>query len=163
MKIETDPEGFFEFRGHNYWGDGSSYAAFLILPATLIAALSMIPPTSLVSSVLSLLLYTSSAIWMILIAVSLSTSWKIRFGNRNSAAVSFCRKSLLGTWRTWLPPEKLTLKVSPIHIRLAPNCGAVDLLTPVGSIRIAVEGDLSAATSLAHGISEKSGIKVENS
>lgn len=80
-----------------------------------------------------------------------------------SGGVEVTTRTLFSTRKAAYPPTNAKLKVQRIHIRLAENCGAIDLVLPDQSLRLRVDGSFDRSAAAAKQLSELSGIPMANS
>jgi len=70
-------------------------------------------------------------------------------------------QSIRGQTKVQIPFEDLKLHLEKIHIRLATNCGALDLLLPKGVIRLIVDGKFEWTLEKAERLSSQTGIPLQ--
>ncbi len=149
VKSVEETEREVVFVGHYRHGDGASLPGF----AVAIAAVLLIFPGSGPLPV-------GISILLLLGALALAIFRKNITFHRDAASVEVATRTLFGTNITVYPAENAQLKTQRIHIRLAENCGAVDLLLPDQTIRLAVDGRFDRSVAMAQKLSDLSGIKI---
>ncbi len=72
-------------------------------------------------------------------------------------------QSIRGQTKAQIPFEDLKLRIEKIHIRLATNCGALDLLLPEGLIiRLIVDGKFEWTLEKAERLASQTGIPLQS-
>ena len=153
VRLAENTPGRIVFSGHYRHGDGAS-----------VPALGTIFAVALV-----LVWHLGFPHWALIVAaagVFLASSAVLLYEKKIEFLLSD-RRIVLAT-RTWtgtrqesLPVEQARLRVEPIAIRTATDCGAVDLVLPGQTIRLGVDGKLDRSAAKAASLSASTGLPVE--
>jgi len=155
--VDESPRGI-TFKGHYLYGDGASLLFFPpIILAIGLAVISKEAPNETINY----------SVLIVGIVAALVFSHLIIFRKRIEfhTAEKFIRihtSKLTGISSEDFQPDQVQLEVLNIHIRLAQNCGAVDLVLPNGKIRLIVDGRYDKAVEKAKHLSVRTGIALKN-
>lgn len=149
VKAVEETDGEVVFVGHYRHGDGASLPGFAVAIGAVLLIFSGSDP-----------LPPSIAVLLFLGALALAIyRKKITFG-REAASVEVATRTLFGTSTTVYPAANAKLQTQRIHIRLAENCGAVDLLLPDQTIRLSVDGRFDRSVAMAQKLSDLADIEI---
>ena len=142
--VDTDEE--IVFVGHCRYGDGAS------LPGCAVVAAAALPFVTRSAVPLSI------AVALFAGAVAFAIFEKKILLRLRTAMVEVSTRTVFGRTTKIYPVASARLQTQQIHIRLAENCGAIDLLLPDQTIRLRVDGHFDRAVAVAEGLSARSGI-----
>lgn len=148
VRVTEETDEKIVFVGHYRHGDGASLPGLVIVMA---AALPFVIGGALVLSIFALLFVGAVAFAIF--------AKKITF-NLVTGGVEVSTRTLFGVSSTTYPPASARLQTHRIHIRLAENCGAMDLLLPDQTIRLDVDGRFDRSVAVTERISDLSGIEM---
>ena len=144
------------FQGHYRWGDGASTPGLLALLG--LTCLLVAGRHDLLSQNTSYAL-TITAVGFFAATIALVAYEKTVVFDLQRQCILVHTLSLLGGRTMIYRPETSRLKVENIHIRLAENCGAVDLyLSAKKIIRLSVDGDFRMSQEKARRLTDATGI-----
>lgn len=154
VEVTEENEQRIVFRGHYQHGDGGSVPALLFIPALICGVLIGLAGDVVVQGLLFALAGASAfgALWVL-------SFEKIITFDLVARNVVIRTKSLRGTRSEEFPVADLRLHVENIAIRLAQDCGAMDLLLPDDTaIRLSVDGRYGWSQKKAHALHAKAGV-----
>jgi hypothetical protein len=143
---DTDEEVVFV--GHYRHGDGASLPACAIL----MAAVPLFVTGGAVALSISVPFFAGAVAFAIF-------EKKIIVGLR-TARVQVSARTVFGRSSKTYPVAGARLQTQRIHIRLAENCGAIDLFLPDQTIRLSVDGHFDRSVAVAERLSARSGIEM---
>ena len=147
------------FRGHNRWGDGQSFLALFSVFGFVLLLMAdhrwgFSSTTQEIVVIAALGFFTAAAAILI---YEKTTTFDLQ---RKDILVRTL--SLFGKRTKTYRPSDARLKVENIHIRLAENCGAIDLYLPDQTIiRLSVDRVFSRSAEKAKRLSENTGILLD--
>lgn len=141
------------FAGHYRHGDGASGPAM----------------GSVVAVVLVLIWHLSFSHWALIVAaaiVFLASNAVLLYEKKiefllPERRIALSTRTWTGTRQENRPFEQARLRVESIAIRIATDCGAVDLVLPEQTIRLGVDGKIDRSAAKAASLSASTGIPVE--
>ena len=135
------------FVGHCRHGDGASLPGFAVIMA---GTLLFVTGGGALPLSISVILFVGAVAFAIF-------EKKIILGLR-TARVEVSTRTVFGRSTKTYPVASARLQTQRIHIRLAENCGAIDLFLPDQAIRLCVDGHFDRTVAVAEGLSARSGI-----
>ena len=149
VRAVEETDGEVVFVGHYRHGDGASLPGFAVAIAAVLLIFLGSGPWPLSIAVLPLVVALAMAIYRKTITF-----------HRDTTSVEVATRTLFGTRTTVYPVASAKLQTQRIHIRLAENCGAVDLRLPDQAIRLSVDGRFERSLAVAQKLSDLAGIEI---